>query len=123
MTLPPHPAAMSSIPRPFVAWFAILSLLLNGLMPLAVHAAEQAPAAMAICSVSGSGQADAPLKSGATHCVYCCSSTAHPAMLPAATTLPARAETISTAAPPATLHRRADLRFSSAQARAPPVMQ
>jgi hypothetical protein len=111
-------------PRSFVAWLAILSLLLNGLMPLVVHAAGKEPAAaMVVCSTSASGQPAAPLKSGAAHfhCAYCCSST-DGAALPTRAASHGYMETVAGTRKIPGARMPVDLRFGSAQARAPPLL-
>jgi hypothetical protein len=115
---------MHLFPRPFAAWLAILSLVLNGLTPFVAHAASKAPT-MTICSTSAAGQSSAPLKSGTTHfhCAYCCTGTDGSPALSGLAASPAYVETVSVATQSAIQRTHADLQFNNAQPRAPPASQ
>jgi len=114
------------MPRAFrrflIAWFAVGSLLLNGLLPLAAQAAPSLPA-MAICSAEAG---TAPVVSGKSlaslaHCLDCCSGS-HQLGLPVA--VATGTAHVALSAPPlpasSSLARPFGPPFHQPQPRAPP---
>lgn len=118
----PRQIVMPPTPRSFAAWLAIFSLVLNGMLPLAGHAASMA-AAMTICSSTIQGQSDAPLKSNphTVHCAYCATSLDSPIALPGKVVCPTFDNPASGMPSLPVPQPAPDACFSCAQPRAPPI--